>query len=338
MLQLKNETPFATSFALLPDRDGIDTLHAIVKATLTLKPKLALATIQVPVTLADQYYDAPENSSIKLASEMHIGKPGTDVLLMGSAHAIDGREITESTVVVSAAGRVKEIRIYGDRHWEDGGAASSPLPFTSMPLVWERAYGGVHSLPDRVFAEERNPIGIGFPGKRSASEMAGQPVPNLEDPASPVSNIGDAGIPACFAPTCPAWLPRRNFAGTYDAAWQRSRAPYLPADFDARFFMCAVPELAFEQPLMGGEPFIIDGVHPEGRIAFALPATPLDVDIKFAGAFEHPPVHLETVLIAPDVNLLCLTWRAQLAVDRKALKVDTIHIQMQRRGSAQEAA
>src|SRR5688572_6351652 len=294
-----------------------------------------MAPTQVPVTLADQYYDAPDNSSIKLPTEMHIGKPGTDVLLMGSAQAIDGRPIAESAVIVSAAGRVKQIRVYGDRYWDSGGSASSPEPFTSMPLVWERAYGGIHALADKILAEERNPIG--FRGKRAASDMAGQPVPNLEDPTTPVSSIGDAGTPACFAPTCPAWLPRRAFAGTYDAAWQRSRAPYLPADFDPRFLMSAVPELVFEKPLTGGEPFVIDGAHPEGRIAFALPATPLEVEIKVAGALERPPVQLETVLIAPDVNLLCLTWRAQIAVDRKALKVETINILMKRR-AAQEAA
>ena len=48
MLQLKNETPFKAAIAVLPDRAGIDTLHVIIKATLTLKPRLALARTQVP--------------------------------------------------------------------------------------------------------------------------------------------------------------------------------------------------------------------------------------------------------------------------------------------------
>jgi hypothetical protein len=160
MLQVKNETPFATSLAVLPDRNGVDTLHVIVKATLTLKPRLALAPTQVPITLADQYYDAPDNSSIKLPTEMHIGKPGTDVLLMGSAQAIDGRAVTESAVIVSAAGRVKQIRVYGDRYWDNGGSASAPAPFTSMPLVWERAFGGIPKtlrLPCRALVMPARP-------------------------------------------------------------------------------------------------------------------------------------------------------------------------------------
>jgi len=328
VLQLQNETPFKAAFAVLPDRNGVDTLHVIVKATLTLKPRLALAPTQMPVTLADEYYDDPQTSSIKLASEMHIGKPGTDVLLVGSAHAAGGDEVTNSIVSVAAAGRVKHVRVSGDRFWRRDGGMTAPQPFTSMPLVWERAFGGTHVLPERVLAEERNPIGLGFRGKRSAGEMADEPVPNIEDPSTPLTSAGDVGTPVCFAPSSPAWLPRRAFAGTYDAAWQRRRAPYLPDDFDARFFMMAAPELAFEQYLAGGEPFQLDGVHPDGPIAFSLPAAPLELEVTVAGSPERPPANLETVLIAPDVNLLCLSWRATLAVDRKVLKVETIAIGM----------
>jgi len=334
VLQLKNETPFKAAVAVLPDRNGVDTLHVIVKATLTLRPHLALAPTQVPVTLADEYYDDPQTSSLKLASEMHIGKPGTDVLLVGSAHAPEGSEITNSVVSVSAAGRVKHAHVSGDRIWRRDGGMTAPQPFTSIPLVWERTYGGTHVLPEGVLAEEHNPIGLGFKGKRGAVEMADEPVPNVEDPATLLSSAGDVGTPVCFAPASPAWLPRRACAGTYDAAWQRQRAPYLPADFDARFFMMASPELAFDRFLTGGEPFQIDGVHPEGPIAFALPGAPLELHVSVAGAHEHPPVNLETVLIAPDANLLCLSWRGVLAVDRKALKVETIRLAMRGRAKA----
>ena len=56
MLQLDNQTPFKATIALLPDRFGIDTLFVIVKATVTLRPTLALAEVQVPLTMADARY------------------------------------------------------------------------------------------------------------------------------------------------------------------------------------------------------------------------------------------------------------------------------------------
>ena len=87
MLQLRNETPFKAGIAVLPDRAGIDTLYVIVKATVTLRPTLALSNEQVPHAPADEYYADPATSSLRVASDMHIGKPGTDVLLIGSASA-----------------------------------------------------------------------------------------------------------------------------------------------------------------------------------------------------------------------------------------------------------
>lgn len=320
--------------AVLPDRQGLDTLYVVVKATLVLRPKLSLAAVQVPVTLADEYHGDPADSSLKQTSELHIGKPGTDVMLVGSAWAPAGQVIAESWVRVGVAGRQKSIRVFGDRTWSPDGMPTAPQPFEAMPLVWERAFGGVHLLPDRVLAEERNPIGVGFAGKRGAEELNGHPVPNLEDPATPLEQLGQVCTPACFAPGAPHWLPRRALAGTYDERWQRTRAPYLPADFDPRFLSCAAAELAFDRYLQGNEPVEVHGATPDGPISFNLPMAYLDVQVKVDGSLERPPVNLETVLIEPDENRLCLTWRAALPCDRKVLKVEKVTVARRRPGGA----
>jgi hypothetical protein len=333
MLQLENRSPFAANIAVLPDRAAIDTLYVILKATLTLRPKLALAPVQIPPVMADEYYEDPATSSLKRVTDMHIGKPGTDVLLVGHAYPPRGRETTETLVTVSVAGRQKAVRVTGDRVWLADGTPSAPHPYHSMPLVWERAFGGVQRLPDRVLAEERNPIGVGFAGGRREREMAGQPVPNLEDPASPLGRIGQQPVPACFAPISPAWLPRRAYAGTYDAGWQRKRAPYLPADFDPRFFQCAAPELTFDRFLQGNEPLEIHGASADGPLAFPVPAARVQVEVRIGGAVERPPAHLETLLVEPDENRLCMTWRAALPCDRRVFKVEKIVVALQRSGA-----
>ena len=325
MLQLENQTPFKTSMALLPDRAGIDTLYVVVKATVTLRPRLSLAKEQVPVTLADEYYGDPATSSVKYPSELHLGKAGTDVLLIGSAKAPGGRAVRQMPVTLSVADHRKTILVSGDRVW-NRGKPSDPRPFDTMPLVWERAFGGVHTREERVLAEERNPVGCGFAGARSASEMHGQPVPNLEEPATPIQQLGDQPVPACFAPTASAWLPRRGYAGTYDDRWQRTRSPYLPDDFDPRFFQCACPEFAFDRYLQPGELVQVTGVTADGPIDFVLPDARLSIAVTIAGAVGHPPTHLETVLIEPDDNRICFTWRTSVPCDRRALKVEQIVI------------
>ena len=323
MLQLDNQTPFKATIALLPDRFGIDTLYVIIKATVTLRPGLALAETQVPLTMADEYYGDPSASSLRIASEMHIGKAGTDVILNGSAWAPGGRPTPRSQVGVAVGGRQKIILVSGDRVWK-GGQPSDPQPFESIPLVWERAFGGVHRRGDQVLAEERNPVGCGFAGGRSTSDMEGLALPNLEDPSAPLQQIGQSPAPACLAPIAPSWLPRRQFAGTYDERWQRGRAPYLPDDFDPRFFQCACPEFAFDRFLQPGEQVQVVGALPDGPIAFTVPESHLSVAVTIEGSMQRPPANLETLLIEPDDNRACFTWRASVPCDRRALKVQTI--------------
>jgi len=326
MLQLENHTPFQAGIALLPDRMGIDTLYVMVKATLTLQPSLSLAPEQVPLAMADEYHGDPAASSLRLASEMHIGKPGTDVLVVGHARPPGERPVTRMTVTLAVAERRRDLLVTGDRHWEANGAPSQPLPFESMPLVWERAFGGQHVLADRVLAEERNPVGCGFAGERTPEEMRDLPVPNLEDAASPIAQLGQPSTPVCLAPVAPAWLPRRGFAGTYDETWQRTRAPYLPDDFDARFLQCAGADFAFDRYLSGGEPVELAGMTAESPITFVVPASPLSVEVIIAGSPQQPMANLETLLLEPDANRLCMTWRASVPCDRQALQVENIRV------------
>jgi hypothetical protein len=331
VLQLVNETPFKATMAVLPDRAGIDTLYVVVKATVMLKPRIALAPEQLPPVMADEYYGDPASTSLKAVSDLHIGKPGTDVLITGHARA--PRPTTEMAVLVSVAERQTSLRVLGDRVWRGDGTATAPEPFTDMPLVWERAYGGRYAAGERELAEERNPVGCGFLGERDPAELEGSPAPNLLDPKAPQERLGDEAAPACFAPSAGAWLPRREFAGTYDAAWQRSRAPYLPDDFDPRFLQCATGELCFERFLQGTEPVRISGMTLEGPIEFAVPTVRPQIEVIVAGSPAAPRAELETLWIEPDENRASMTWRAQLGVDRKVLRVEKVTISLPARGA-----
>jgi hypothetical protein len=220
----------------------------------------------------------------------------------------------------------KLVAVLGDRVWR-GSNPTPPQPFVSIPLVYERAYGGSYTAGERLFCEERNPVGVGFLGKRSKSDLAGQPVPNLEDVQKRIGSLGDVVPPAGFGFIAPAWQPRRQYAGTYDEAWQKTRAPYLPKDFDPRYFHAAPPELVFSKPLPGGTPFTVAGAAPEGPLSFELPTCRLDVQVTLAGKKQpmSPPA-LETVLIEPDENRVCLSWRSQIPCDKQVLKVEKVHV------------
>ena len=52
------------------------------------------------------------------------------------------------------------------------------------------------------------------------------------------------------------------------------------------------------------------------------------VDVKIAGAHEKPPLNLETVLIEPEENRVCISWRAELLCDKKVHKVEEVTIEV----------
>jgi hypothetical protein len=335
MLQLKNDTPFKAAIMLLPDVQGIDTLFAIVKATFTIGPEIRLAEEQVPVALADKYHADPASSSIRVPSDVCLGKVGTDVVLTGSAWAPDGKPAWQMDVSLAVGPVAKTVRVSGDRVWDGGrgGATVSWVaPFNRMPLVWERAFGGSDTTPQGPAMHPRNPVGRGFRASNGSRPVSGQALPNLEDPAAMLTSPSDAPPPAGFAPVASSWLPRRAYAGTYDEKWQAAKAPYLPDDFDLRFFQIAPPGLTTPGFLQGGERVEVRGMTPTGLMAFALPALIPDVAFQVGNNSTARPSVLDTIILEPDEARFVMVWRASLACDKGALKVKGVAVRLASRG------
>jgi hypothetical protein len=247
-------------------------------------------------------------------------------------------------VLIAVANRKKSVRIFGDRVWEKGVFGmrmSEAIPFETMPLVYERAFGGMHLInPEKneVVFEPRNPVGRGFVGKRKKDEIDGMKLPNLEDPACPITKPTQTPAPVGCGFLSPAWEPRKSFVGTYDELWQKTRAPYLPEDFHPQYFNAAHPDLICNSYLKGGEPVEVINASPHGPLRFRLPICRVEAAVRIAGKTESPPFNLETVLIEPSASILCLTWRAELPCDKKVLKVEQVELAIYDLESIEKAA
>ena len=103
--------------------------------------------------------------------------------------------------------------------------------------------------------------------------------------------------------------PRATFAGTYDEAWKNSRAPFLPADFDYRFFQAAYPGLISQSYLRGDEPVQLANASPDGPITSRLPGVTVDVEVRLDKAPERTRAALDTVILEPEERRLILIWR-----------------------------
>ena len=333
MLQVRNDTPFVVVLLLFPDEQGIETVYVTVKATFDMRPGgLEVAAVQRPLFVMDEYWGSPEHSSLKYASEAHLMRPGTDVVVIGEAHAPRGCPTDSCPVSVQVGSMRKTLIVSGDRIWRGGTVSpriSPPEPFLKLPLVYERAFGGKHETRAGNWVyEPRNPVGTGFRGKRSASEMLEMRLPNLEDPAERITSITDSPAPVGFGYTASSWDPRRTFAGTYDQAWQTHRAPYLPLDFKPAFFEAASPGLHSPRPLTGGEPVELVNLSPSGAARFRLPRCELRAAVRVASSEEHPPLLLDRVLIEPGASRLCMLWRGAVPCDKRVLKVREAHVHM----------
>ena len=314
----------------MPDPEGIDTMFCIVKATFLLQEQPVLAPEQLPVSFEDQYVGEPGQSSFLKPSDVAQMKPSTDILLIGSAHAPQGSPVRQMDVSLSVGPVSRTIRVFGDRVWYQGMgsyAMTAPAPFTVMPLTWERAFGGVdwtNGGQIQWHAENRNPVGTGFRVSNGQKKVEGMRVPNLEDPRDLISSIHDRPAPANFGPICAHWEPRRNYAGTYDAAWQKTRAPYLPKDFDSRFFHLAPPELIAPAHLQGGEPVQIFGATPSGVLRFYLPQVRIRSAFRIERNNNVRPAVLDTVILEPDAGRLIMLWKSSFRCDKQALRVREI--------------
>lgn len=328
MLQLENDAPFPAEIVVLPDQHGVDTLYVTCKATFTIGgpgEPLALAEEQVGIKKVDEYEGEAGVSSLRYPAELHLAKPATDVIMVGHAYAPRGRPVPEVLVTLSIGRVRKVVRVLGDRVAPPGGLAGGaprPASFVAMPLVYERAFGGTVAAKEakaEVTMDTRNPVGVGFGGAGNGR------LPNLEDPTTPFVDFRDKSVPTGFGAIAPSWSPRRERGGTFDAEWKRKRAPFLPLDFDVRFFCMASSGLTIDG-LNGGEPMDATGVTPEAPVSFCLPSCSLSVRVSIARREESLLARPETVIIEPDEKRVCVVWRAQRRSDRDFLEIDSVAV------------
>ncbi len=305
-----------------------DSLTVIVKGTFDIVPGGAMTLREESDLLdGDRHVEDDMAKSLVTASDFALVKPRADVTLSGHAHA-SGKPATVVRVNLRFGGGAaptgfdRAIAVLGERSWKRSGSSfvpGDPAPFTSMPVVWERAFGGPQHGP--------NPVGVGHaaPGAPPA------PLPNLEDPRKPIMAPTDVPAPACFGPVAPAWAERSSRLGTYDDLWVATRWPYFPTDFDWGSFQAAPSLQQIDHP-HGDESFEVRGMHPdhaklEGRLpglrvrAFALEREEL------GGDFFEIALKLDTVHLDVDAMKATLVWRGLCEVtDDEAPELETLFI------------
>jgi hypothetical protein len=231
-----------------------------------------------------------------------------------------------------------------------------PELFTEMPLSFANAYGGVDPrVPidesrclrqgDHFVAVDhpglypRNPFGKGYlvgSLPSCAAEM-----PNLEDPDDLLTEervvVRDPALwyqqplPWCFHWMHPLMFPRfvhflgadAWFPGPDDEQMPEVRRGYLAKGYRAALTGRVSPRLAQDASLglsiaglAGGEPVVLEGMHPEEPVLrFSLP-TPPRVDFILEGQRRAAAPRLHSVVIRPAEKKLYVVYGADVELHR----------------------
>ncbi|MBW2636336.1 MAG: DUF2169 domain-containing protein [Deltaproteobacteria bacterium] len=311
----------------------------VVKGTYEIKHNQSpsLSTTPWPIVFEDQYLDEPGTTSIIYESDITPFKPATDVVLVGAAHGPKGRPISVLDVALQVGDIYKHFRVFGDRRWKYGRFAlrptmTRPKPFSRMPIIYERAFGGADpagAKDKKEFWEKRNPIGTGFFIRHSREAIHDRPLPNIEDPKRLIRSWKDKPSPQGFGFIARHWMPRVQYAGTYDEAWREKRCPMLPEDFDERYFQSAHPDLVATCFLSGNEPVRLVNLSVAGIYEFALPGDGVAVSTKFGIRNNRKRANLDTVALFPDESKMVLLWRSVFSEFMSPWDIKFIEVSLQ---------
>lgn len=316
MWHLTNRTPFAAARNWIRDQDGVHWWLVAIRATYYVDPggRLTLLDEQVPPVLAPEHLGEPGRSSLRHDSELLEVKPSTDILVHGFVVAPGERPAPSVPVTLRLGSVDKRLVVHGERVYRDGVmglTTTSPRPFIEQPLRYESAFGGGDFRdpdPSRWRFDARNPAGRGF--VVHAADLVETPAHTIEYASGRPEVTGPAG----FGPIDRGWLPRRQLAGTYAAAWARERKPLLPRDYDPAFALAAPHDQRPSAPLVGGERMVVSNMTPEGALVVELPRKRFTLSSRFGATEREHGTRLATVLLETDARSLSLVWQSALRV------------------------
>lgn len=316
-----------TSFT---DSAGWDHLLVVIKGAFNIPDNGGVPQPVQPSALAmeDTYTGEPGFSAPLYENDFASHKGKCDVLFRAHAHSPQGKFVKSLDVAVQVGGMTKGLHVVGTRYWEKDLFLlrhSEPEPFVSMPLHYGLAFGG--SVPymdgDKTVYDTYapNPVGTGYSQRKEQATLHGMPLPNLEVPGHPLTRPDEAYPAVALSPVARNFYPRYTYAGTYDQQWRDNTAPFLPANFDDKFFQCAPEDQQIPCPV-GGESVRLIHLMPDRPDAhFSLPPlNTLSVKVldRLGSVHTLQPV-ADTLCFEPDEGQFSVVWRTSMRLGHDGL-------------------
>jgi hypothetical protein len=323
-MQLINATRMIAGYNMGLEPSGRELLVVVIKGTFRFpqagepSTHFALHETQLPLIMADTFTGEPGLSAPVYEVDFAPRKPCCDILLLGSAYAPRGRPATLVDVGLRVGKWSKSFTVIGPRQWDCGLAtlrSTSPEPFVSQPISYDVAFGGtdlLHDDPAQHAAYMANPAGRGFHKHLRKEWVDGKPLPFTEERGQSVTDPNGKYRPMSFGPVGRGWEPRSKLAGTYDDEWLEKHFPFLPPDFDERYFQAAPLDQQVPPDMFADGPteVVLTNLTPQGSTRFTIPNLVAPVHVfPQRGEQEDYRATLDTIVIEPEQQRFTLSWR-----------------------------
>ncbi|MEZ4302286.1 MAG: DUF2169 domain-containing protein, partial [Polyangiaceae bacterium] len=280
---------------MLYRENGLLHLVAIVKATFAFAHHgaMGIAPAERMYTREVHRMNNPTRSIIA-TSDLVPRLPGADVVLVGQAHAPGGSATNAMARLAVGRGDTvlldKSIHVVGDRK------GAEIKPFRSIPLVYEKTYGGP--------GYRENPLGTGV--------LSGDPPPNLLDPRGGEGAIG-------FAPISRSWPARSALVAPEVRAGLDGAFAEIPPGFDYRYFHAAPADQRLAH-LIGDEWVVLENLHAtHGALHLVLPGAQAMVRVLGREGARVFSLRADTLRIDTDAERCTLVWRNGFRVQEAEL-------------------
>jgi hypothetical protein len=243
----------------------------VMRVTYDLHDGKLVPSAQQPWIVSDEPWDSPLGA---FEADLPFRKGGVDLLVAGSA-CTPGRQPHRQTRISVEVGRFRAAGVvFGERFWRraqgrHGLVASEPVPFVTLPVTAESAFGGRVEFDGLVSGYPENPSGVGFyPDEDSA---VNQPLPHVEDPDALIAIWSDRPNPVLFG-LCPREsAPRlRSAVHLVDGRIEQ---------VTPRLFNRAHPRMVAPS-VKPGETIVLKGFSHDGPIEIEIPPSHLVATVR----------------------------------------------------------
>lgn len=310
MIELVNHTPFVVhhaiggqaraQFSILSPQPWAKVVQVVVKATFDATAgRTQVSPHQIPL-----FERSGDVEGRYMEGDLALEKDGVDLVVIGDAHAPRGNPVREMPIHLRLGASNSSWVVSGDRAWvRQGGGfrATDPVPFTTMGLDYDRAFGGSHVGGGGELQYMRNPIGRGWTPNMSGVSFEGRLLANLESVHQRATAPEQELDPAGFAWYRMGWA-LRMIRGV------RLHEDGRPPEVLARLWNGAHPDLVLPT-YPSGQALSIEGMTLGGRFEAQVPPLAIALEHALHGRAESLPATPDTLCVLPSLARLYVVAR-----------------------------